>query len=162
VAGILSEVFLFRMFTPPDSMAGTIAGSWVGIPYLAAAVLAVLFRRHTATLVVLLVALVVAAPIGVSLLNGSVAHQEDAAQQVRDAVHPGEDPDSGPAGMRKAGADMGAAITNAFSIVLVVVLPPVQLAVLLIPTLITFGISALRRWLADRRVLANALRAERG
>jgi hypothetical protein len=162
VAGILTEMFLFRMFTPPDWTAAAIAGLWVAMPHLAAVVLAVLFRRRIAVLLMLLVALVAAAPIGVSLFNASAIGQEAAAQQVRDAVHPGEDPDSGPAGMRKAGADMGAAVSSAFSIMLVVVLPPVQVAVVSIPTLIAFGISALRRGLADRRALANALRTERG
>jgi multisubunit Na+/H+ antiporter MnhG subunit len=89
-----------------------------------------------------LVALFIAAPVGLSLLNASATQQEIAEQQVRDAVQPGEDPDHGPAGMRKAGADMGAAVSSVFSILFVVVLPPVQLAAVLIPAVIAFGVSA--------------------
>jgi multisubunit Na+/H+ antiporter MnhG subunit len=155
VAAALSELFVFRMVRPPDATAAALGGLWVAMPYLAAAGLAVLFRRHAAALVVLLVALLLAAPVGLSLLNASAARQEVAEQQARDAVRPGEDPDHGPAGMRRAGADLGAAVGGAFSILLVVVLPPAQFAAVLIPTVIAYGVSALLRGREARRVPAD-------
>jgi multisubunit Na+/H+ antiporter MnhG subunit len=155
VAGILTEVILFRMVRPPDATAAVLGGLWVAMPYVAAAGLAVLFRRHAAALVVLLVALLIAAPVRLSLLNASATQQETAEQKVRDAVQPGEDPDHGPGGMRKAGADMGAAVSGVFSILLAVVLPPVQLAAVLIPTVIAYGVSALLRDREARRVPAD-------
>src|SRR5436853_493827 len=74
------------------------AGLWVAMAYLAAAGLAVLFRRHAAALVVLLVALLIVASVGLSLLSASATQQEVAEQQVSDAVQPGEDPHHGPGG----------------------------------------------------------------
>ncbi len=100
----------------------------------------------------LLVALLIAAPVGLSLLNASATQQEIAEQQARDAVQPGEDPQHGPAGMRKAGADAGAAVGGAFSILLAVALPPVQLAAVLLPAVIAYGISALLRSREARQV----------
>ena len=143
IAAALSEILLFRMVRPPDATSAVLGGLWVALPYLAAAGLAVLLRRHAAALVVLLVALLIAAPVGLSLLNASATQQQTAEQQVRDAVQPGEDPEHGPAGMRKAGADMGAAVSSVFSILFAVVIPPVQLAAVLIPALIAFGVSVL-------------------
>jgi multisubunit Na+/H+ antiporter MnhG subunit len=155
VGGILTEIILFRMFCPPDATAAVLGGLWVAMPYLAAAGLTVLLRRHAAALVVLLVALLIAAPVGLYLLNASATQQETAEQQVRDAVHPGEDPHHGPGGMRKSGADMGAAISSAFSILFVVVIPPVQLAAVLIPASIAFGVSLLLREGKARQVPAE-------
>jgi hypothetical protein len=157
VAGVPTEVLLFRMIRPPDATAAVLGGLWAGMPYLAAAGLAVLFRRHAAALVVLLVALLAAAPVGLFLLNASATQQESAEKQVRDAVQPGEDPDHGPAATRKAGADMGAAVCGVFSILLVVALPPVQFAAVFIPAVIAFGLSALFRERAARRVASDPL-----
>jgi hypothetical protein len=47
--------------------------------------------------------------------------------------------------MRKAGAEAGAAISGVFSILLLVVVPPIQLAAVVIPTAVGYGISALVR-----------------
>jgi hypothetical protein len=141
----LAEVILFRMYDPPELAAAVIGGLWVAMPYLAAAGLTLPLRRHGAALVVLLVALLLAGGVGVSVLNASASQQEAAQQQVRDAVQPGEDPSSGPAGMRKAGAEAGADIAGVFSILVVLVVPPVQLAAVVFPALIAWGVSALAR-----------------
>jgi hypothetical protein len=47
--------------------------------------------------------------------------------------------------MRKANADAGVVVGGFFSILLVVVLPPIQLAALTIPTVIGYGLSVLFR-----------------
>jgi len=143
VASILSVILVFRMTSPPDAMAAVLGGLWIAMPFLAAAGLTALTYRHIAPLVTLLIALLISAAIGLSIYNASATQQEAAQQRVRDAVQPGEAPDSGPAGMRKAGADAGASIGWVFSILLAVVLPPVQLATLVIPTLVAYGVSAL-------------------
>jgi hypothetical protein len=145
VACALSEIIVFRATSPPDTTAAVLGGLWIAMPYLAAVGLALLFRRHTAPLVVLVIALFIAAPIGLSLLHASAAQQEVSKEEVRNAVQPGEDPDHGPAAMRKAGAEMGAGFGWGFSILLAVILPPIQLAAVFIPTLLAYGISALVR-----------------
>jgi hypothetical protein len=89
----------------------------------------------------------------VSLLNSSATQYEAARQQAATAVGPGEDPSHGPAGMRKAGADMGVFVGGAFASALVVVLPPVQLVGLVIPAGIAFGISTWARSRAEARAL---------
>lgn len=68
-----------------------------------------------------------------------------AERDVREAVQPGEDPTRGAAAMRKTGAEAGAAIRGAFSILMVLVVPPAQLAAVAIPTAIASAVSALRR-----------------
>jgi hypothetical protein len=70
-------------------------------------------------------------------------NQAAADEQVRTAVQPGEDPHSGPASHRRVGAELGKDITDLFSVVLAVVLPPIQLAVIVVPTLIAWVIVAL-------------------
>jgi hypothetical protein len=91
------------------------------------------------------ISLLVTGFVGVSLLDASATQQEVAAQQAREAVQPGEDPDHGPAGMRKAGADLAVSAGDAFSILLVVVLPPVQVLAVLIPVVIPAVMSAISR-----------------
>ena len=145
VAVTLSEVCVFRMVTPPDPSSAILGGVWVAMPYLAAVGLALLVRRHRAALVTLLVCLAGAAVVGVYLLDASATAHEVSRQQVATAVLPGEDPSHGPAGMRKSGAEMGEAVTGVFAILLVVVLPPVQLAAVMIPAAIAWGVSALAR-----------------
>src|SRR5262249_48553069 len=93
--------------------------------------LAALVRRHTAALVTLLIALLIVAPVGLFVYNAAAIQQEV-------AVQPGEDPDSGPGAVRRGNAEL-------FSILLAVKLPPVQLAAVFFPTLIAYGVSALRR-----------------
>jgi hypothetical protein len=145
VATALTELFFFRVGRPPDAVAAVLGGLWLAMPYLAAAGLAAVFRRHTPALVTLLLTLLIVAPAGLSLFHASATQVEVAEQEARDAVQPGEDPHHGPGGMRQAGADMGAAISWGFSILLAVVVPPVQLAALLLPTLIAWGVTALVR-----------------
>jgi uncharacterized membrane protein YeiB len=145
VAATLSEVCVFRMVAPPDASSAVLGGLWVAMPYLAAVGLAFLIRRHPAALITLLVALVLAAVVGVFLLDASATAREDARRQAATAVLPGEDPSHGPGGMRKAGADMGEAVTGVFSILLVVVLPPMQLAAVVLPAAVAWGVSALAR-----------------
>jgi hypothetical protein len=152
VAGTLSEIIVFRMVDPPEPMAAVLGGLWVAMPFLAAPGLAALVRRHSAALVVLLIALLLASAVGISMLNASAAGREAAEQRVQDAVQPGEDPHSGPAAKRRAGAEMGAAASGVFSILLVVFLPPVQVAAVLIPTLIGYAISALLGAREERQV----------
>ncbi len=142
VATALTELFFFRVGRPPDAVAAVLGGLWLAMPYLAAAGV---FRRHTPALVTLLLALLIVATAGLSVFHASATQVEVAEQQARDAVQPGEDPHHGPGGMRQAGADMGAAISWGFSILLAVVVPPVQLAALLLPTLIAWGVTALAR-----------------
>ena len=158
-AGILTELSLFRMFQPPDQTSAILSGTWVAIPYLAAAGLAFLLRRNTVGLVVILIALLITAFVGVSLFDTSTTQQQIAEQQARDIVLPGEDANSGPGGMRKAGADSGVAIGGAFSILLVVVLPPVQFAAVVIPAVIGYGISV---WLRQRQGRAGDRHADHG
>src|SRR5690242_16809749 len=88
VAGALSEVLLFRMFEPPDATAAVLVGAWVALPFLAAAGMALIVRRHPAALVTLLVALLVAGKVGVSLLDASATQYEVARQQAATAVGP--------------------------------------------------------------------------
>jgi hypothetical protein len=136
-AGILSIFFVFSMVEPIDATAYVLGGLWLLMPYLAALILAVAVRRLTRTLMALLIALLVAASVGISLYHSSAAQYAIARNQVKTAVLPGENPNSGPGGMRKSGAEMGAAISGVFSILLAVVVPPSQLAVILVPTLLS-------------------------
>jgi hypothetical protein len=141
-AAIASVALIFRAVHPPDSTAAVLGGLWIALPYLAAVGLAVLLRRRTPVLVALVVGLALVAPVGIYLLKATAQQQEQARQQVATSVGPGEDPSHGPAGMRKAGAEMGEAVGSVFSILLAVVLPPVQLAVVLIAAGIGLGVSA--------------------
>jgi len=147
IAVALTEVIVFRMFQPPDEFSAILGGLWLAAPYLVTAGFALLFRKRLAPLIVLLVAFLIAAGVGVSMFNSSANQQAIANHQVETAVQPGEDPNAGPGGMRKSGAEMGAAISSVFSIALAVILPPIQIAVVVIPTLIGFGVSALMRTL---------------
>src|SRR5262245_24623121 len=97
VAAVLSEVILFRIFAPPDATAAFLGGAWVAMPFLSAAGLAAVVRRRRGAIATELVALMLASVVGVSMLNNMAVHQRAAQQQVRDAVQPGEDPNSGPA-----------------------------------------------------------------
>jgi hypothetical protein len=155
IAATLTEVIVFRTASPPDGASALIGGLWVAMPYLAAAGLAFLARRHHAALVVLLVALLVAAGFGLPLLGNAAAQQADAEQQVKTAVQPGEGPHSGPAAMRKSGAEVGQRITSIFSILLAVFVPPIQLGVVLVPTAIAWAVSAPRKGAAEGGELAT-------
>jgi hypothetical protein len=145
IAAALTELILFRIVRPPDETSALLGGLWVALPYLATAGLALLLHRRPATLIVLLIGFLIAAGFGLSLLGNAATQQAIAEQNVKTAVLPGEGPNRGPAGMRKSGAEVGAAITGVFSILLLVVVPPAQLAVVVIPTAIGYGVSALAR-----------------
>jgi hypothetical protein len=139
------EVLLYRLTTPPDPTSAVAGALWLGLPYLAAAALAGLARRHRAALVTLLVTLVLAGGIGLYLLTVATIEHERSHHEVATAVQPGEDPNRGAAGMRKSGAEMGEFFTGALSLFLCVVIPPVQLAVIAVPTSIAWFVSALAR-----------------
>jgi hypothetical protein len=145
IAGTLTELAVIRMVQMPDATAATLGTLWVTMPYLAAVVLSVLFRRNKAALIVLLVSLLIVSFVGVSMFDASATEQEVLQKEADNTVLPGEDPHRGPAGMRKANADMGVAAGGLFSILLAVILPPVQLATVTIPTVIGNGIAVLRR-----------------
>jgi hypothetical protein len=116
------------------------------MPYLVAALLAFVFRWQRTTLIVLEVLLSLGAFVGISITYSAVSQQTVAEQQVKDAVQPGEDPNHGPAAIiRKSGAEMGAAIGFGFLILLAVVIPAVQTAVIAIPTVIVGVISSARQ-----------------
>jgi hypothetical protein len=155
IAAALTEVIVFRMVRPPDGASALLGGLWVAMPYLAAAGLALLVRRHHAALIALLVALLVAAGVGLPLLGNAATQQAAAERQVKTAVQPGEDPDRGPAAMRKSGAEIGHSITSVFSILLAVFVPPIQLGVVLVPTAIAWAVSALRKGAAEGVHLAT-------
>jgi hypothetical protein len=104
VAGAITEALVFRYVNPPDATAAFLGGVWLAMPYLVAALLACLFRRHKATLIVLSVLLALAAFVGISFIYSAMSQQAVADRQVKDAVQPGEDPNHGPAAMRKSGA----------------------------------------------------------
>jgi hypothetical protein len=96
-------------------------------------------------LIVLAVLLAVVAFVGISFNYSAVSQQAVAEQEVKAAVQPGEDPNHGPAAARKSGAEMGAAIGFGFMLVLAVVIPPVQTAVIAIPTLIVGVVNRARQ-----------------
>jgi hypothetical protein len=154
IAAAVTEVIVFRVVNPPDGASALLGGLWVAMPYLAAAGLALLVRRHHAALITLLVALLVAAGVGLPLLGNAATQQAAAERQVQTAVQPGEDPHSGPAAMRKSGAEIGQSITSVFSVLLAVFVPPIQLGVVLVPTVIAWAVSALRRGSAEGGELA--------
>jgi hypothetical protein len=138
VAGVLSIVFVFSMVEPPDATAYLLGGLWLTMPYLAALYLAVRMRRIPGALTILLIALLVTSAVGVWLYHASAAQYAISQQQVKTAVLPGEDPNSGPGGMRKSGAEMGAAVSGVFSILLAVIVPPSQLIGILLPTILSY------------------------
>jgi hypothetical protein len=134
------------MVKPTDETAFVLGGLWILMPYLTALVLTGLCRRYRGVLITLLVALVIVTFVGVSMYQSSAAAHVDARHQPEPAIRPGEDPNSAPAAlrksaaetMRKAGAEIGAGISNVFSILLAVVLPPVQSVGVAVPTLIAY------------------------
>ncbi len=144
-AGTLTELIILRMANMPDATAISLGTLWINMPYLAAIGLAVLFRRKNAILIVLFVCVLIVSFVGVSLFDASATQQEIARKQADNAILPGEDPNHGPAGMRKANADAGVFIGGFFTILLAVTLPPLQLAAVTIPTVIGYGLSVLLR-----------------
>jgi hypothetical protein len=136
VAAAVTELLVFRYTKPPDASATVLGGLWLAMPYFVTVMLAYIFSRQQGPLTVLAVLLALAAFVGISFTASAVSQQAAAEQQAATAVLPGEDPSHGPAAMRKSGAEMGAAIGFGFLIVLAIVVPPVQTAVIVIPTVI--------------------------
>lgn len=132
---------VLRIAKPPDETAAVLGVLWLAMPYLAAAGLALLVRRHVPPLAVLLVALLAASIVGSYLFDTAASQQLAAETLARTTVLPGEDPDRGPAGTRHASAELGADIGGVFSILICVVLPPVQLVAVVLPTLIAYAIT---------------------
>jgi hypothetical protein len=149
IATCLTELIVFRMVSPPDASAALLGGAWLAMPYLVAVMLAVMFRNSPVPLTVLLVTLALSSAAGVSLFSNMAVNQKAAEQEVKDAVLPGEDSNHGPAAVRRSGAEIGRSITSVFSILLAVFVPPVQVAVLIVPTLIAWGVSAAVRAVPD-------------
>lgn len=128
IAGTLTELTLLRVYTPPDAPSAVYRAAWLTLPYLAAAGLAVVLRRHPAALAALLVALLAAAVVGVFLFDAATTQLLAARQQAATAVLPGGDPTHGPAAMRKAGIDAWVTAGGLSMLLLAIYLPPVQLA----------------------------------
>ena|SRR5579883_2708868 len=149
-AGGFSEVILFRAFRPPDTQTALAGAVWVVLPYLAAVGFAVGFRRYTPSLVAIFVALLVTTPIALILLTAASETVVAARQQVETAVLPGESPDSGPGGMRKAGADLGFAFAGIFDVVVTGVVPPAQFVVVSVAAVVGYALAyraaVRRRW----------------
>src|SRR5262245_11219603 len=137
----LSLYFVFSMVNPPDSPAYILGSLWILMPYLPALLAAGLWRRYRGALIPLLVALALVTFVGVSFYQSSAAAHADARRQQETAVQPGEDPNSGPAAMRKSGADVGVFFSDVFSILFAVVIPPVQFVGVILPTLIVYAVS---------------------
>lgn len=141
VAAVVTEFLVYGAVQPPDAMSAFLGGVWLAAPYLLAIVLALLFGPRTGPLIVLLVTLVVAASVGLSLFGKAASEQANARTQVKNAVLPGEDPTRGPAAMRKTGAELGADIGWGFMILLAVMVPPVQLGLIVVPSVVAFAIA---------------------
>jgi phosphotransferase system glucose/maltose/N-acetylglucosamine-specific IIC component len=129
VAAVLT---LLPVVDPPDTTAATLGVIWIGLPSLLAIGLAVLGCRRRGLLVALLMALALTAVPGLYLYGQVVTEVSTARQEAATAVQPGEDPDRGPAGMRKAGADMGVFVTDGISLFVLAIVPPAQLVVVAI------------------------------
>jgi hypothetical protein len=145
VATAVTEFLVFGTVQRPDGGITALAGLWLAAPYLAAIGLALLLRNRPVAQIVLLVAFVIAAGIGLTLFGNAAINSADAEEQLRTAVQPGEDPSSGPGAKRKAGAEIGTDITWGVAVALAAFVPPIQFAVVVIPTLIGWGVVALRK-----------------
>ena len=144
IAATLSEIFLFRMFHPENASEGIIAAAWVALPYLVAAVLVGLVRRSQATLIVLLCCLLTASAIGIPILNNVATQQVALEQDARDAEQPGNKARNGWEGFSLF-------FGGIFAIAAVLILVPVQVAAILFPTVIAYGVAyAQRSWEAKR------------
>lgn len=151
VSTALAVLFVSRAFPPPDSSAAALAVGWLGGPYLLAVVLAVVLRRHPTALWALLATVVLAGLIG-AVLCAEIADTVVAARrEAETAVLPGEDPDRGPGGMRKTGADLGSFVTDVFGVVVLVVVPPVQALAVAVAAGVGYTLSVWRRGRAEAR-----------
>jgi hypothetical protein len=160
VACTLSEIYLFKMVSPPDVQSALLGGLWIAMPFLLAAGLALLARRHRAALITLLVCSILSGVVGVYLLEAAAAERERSRQELATAVLPGEDPNRGAGGKRKAGAEIADTITSVFALFLAVVLPPIQVGAVAVPAGIAWAISAAVR--ANRAVDEGRTAVEHG
>jgi hypothetical protein len=147
----LAVAFVSRAFPPPDASAAVIAAGWLGGPYLLAGVLAVVLRRRSAVLGSLLAAVALGGVVGAVLFAEVADAVVTARQQAVTAVLPGEDPDRGPGGMRRAGADLGSFVTDVFGVAVVVVVPPVQAFAVAAAAGVGYALSVWRRGRAEAR-----------
>lgn len=136
VACAATETLVFLVAQPPDATAAFLGGLWMAMPYLLACGMAYFYRRHLPALTALAICFLLVALGGVSITASATAQQKQAERDVKNAVLPGEDPNSGPGAMRKSGAEFGAAIGFGVMILLGVFLPPIQSAVVVIPPVI--------------------------
>jgi hypothetical protein len=150
-AATAAALIVRRAFPPPDASAAAAGVAWLGGPYLLAAGLALVFRRRPTVLWALLIAVALAGTVGASLYDGVADGAIEARRQAETAVLPGEDPDHGPGGMRKAGADFGAFVAEAFGVAVLVVVPPVQAVAVALAAGIGYALSAWRRGRAEAR-----------
>jgi hypothetical protein len=151
VSTALAVLFVSRAFPPPDSTAAALGVGWLGGPYLLAVALAVILRRHPPALGVLLAAVVLAGALGAVLYAEIADAVVTARREAETAVLPGEDPDRGPAGKRKAGADLGSFVADVFGVVALVVIPPVQAMAVAVAGGIGYALSVWRRGRAEAR-----------
>ncbi|MDB5307546.1 MAG: hypothetical protein JWO38_1748 [Gemmataceae bacterium] len=148
IAGTLSEIALYRISRLTDLWPQILGWVWVAMPYLVAVGLAFLLRRNTVGLVVLLIALLLVAPVGVFLLDDSVTQQAIAEQQARDSGRRVWMVKAGPDGAD--GPDEGVPMHRMFSKLWFSILPTYQLAAVVIPTGIGYGFSVWLRWRQGR------------
>jgi hypothetical protein len=163
VSTALAVLFVSRAFPPPDSTAAALEVGWLGGPYLLAVMLAVVLRRHSTALWVLLATVLLAGLVG-AVLCAEIADTVVAARrQAETAVLPGEDPDRGPGGMRRAGAELGSDVTDLFGVAALVVIPPVQALAVAAAAGVGYAVSVWRRGRAEaRRVWAAEHTDDRG
>jgi hypothetical protein len=151
VSTALAVIFVFRAFPPPDASSAALAVGWVGGPFLLAAVLAVVFRRRSAVLIALLIAVVLSGAAGTWLFAGVADAVAAARRDVETAVLPGEDPTRGPAAMRKTGASVGADLTQIFAVTVGLVVPPAQVVAVALAVGIGYTLSVWLRHRAEAR-----------
>jgi hypothetical protein len=151
VSTALAVLFVSRAFPPPDSTAAALAVGWLGGPYLLAGVLALLLRRHSTALGALLATVVLAGAVGAVVYDSIASGVIKARREAETAVLPGEDPNHGPAGMRRAGADLGSFVTDVFGVAVLVVVPPVQAFAVAVAGGIGYALSVWRRGRAETR-----------
>jgi hypothetical protein len=159
----VAVVIVGHVFPPPDATAAALGVAWLGGPYLLAAGLAVLLRRRAAVLVALLVTVALAGTVGAMFYDGVAGGVAEARRQAETAVLPGEDPPRAPAAMRKSGADLGQFFAEAFGVVVLAVVPPVQALAVALAGGVGYAVSVWRRGRADaRRVWEAEHTDERG
>ncbi len=151
VAAAVSVLIVNRAFPPPDASAAALGVAWLAGPYLLAVVLALVLRRRPAALWALVVTVALAGAVGASLYDGAVSGVIETRHQAETAVLPGEDPNHGPGGMRKAGADFGAFVAEVFGVAVLVVVPPAQVLAVAVAGGIGFALSAWGRGRGEAR-----------